>query len=107
MLDLCLKFMDEAEAKSVLYRLQPVLEQPVELGQNLPADAKAQYVANYRNIDTIGIISKATGELTEEGYPILAAVPGWHVNVLVLDDEDAAPLQPFAVVPTQRARVWA
>lgn len=110
MLDLCLKFADEAEAKSVLYRLQPVVEQPRELGQELPSGVEAQWVPNYRNIDTIGLIYKPTGTmLTGEfgEYPEMAPVEGWHVNVLVLDSEDAAPLQAFVVEPAQRLRVWA
>jgi hypothetical protein len=34
------------------------------------------------------------------------ALPGWHVNVRVVD-EDAEALQAFAVTPATPMRVWA
>lgn len=110
MLDLCLKFADEDTAKLVLYSVQTVVERPPEPGAETQPQAGLQYTASYRNIDVIGTIYEPTGS-TPAGdlgeYPEMAAVPGWHVNVLVLDDEDAAPLQPYVVAPTQRLRVWA
>lgn len=34
-------------------------------------------------------------------------LPGWHVNIRALDDEDTASLEQFAVHPTNPRRVWA
>jgi len=42
----------------------------------------------------------------EDGeYPAMEALPGWHVNVLVVD-EDASALEPYAVTPAVPVRVW-
>lgn len=51
---------------------------------------------NYANIDIIGII-----------YKDEQAIPGWHVNVRLVGNEDAEALQPFEVTPTTPMRVWA
>ena len=85
----CLKFPDQATADSILLD-----------GETL----------RYHNIDTIGVIYKPTGAtLTgEDGteYPEMQAIEGWHVNVWVLPEEDAAALQPYVVTPSTPSRVW-
>lgn len=85
----CLKFQDQFTADSILLD-----------GETL----------RYHNIDTIGVIYKPTGAtLTgEDGieYPEMQAIEGWHVNVLVLPDEDAIALQPYVITPTNPVRVW-
>ena len=93
MIDLCLKFADEAEANFVLFT-QPETDgdQPVRV---------------FHNTDIIGKIFKATGTFDENNQPILEEAPGWHVNVLVNDDEDYSALVPFIVEPVNRKRVWA
>lgn len=104
--DLFLSFPDEATAKSVLYRIEGASEATEEA----PA-VEGYEVPNYQNIDTIGVIYKPTGEMLqgEDGeYPAMAPIPGWHVNVrLVNATEDPAPLQPYAVTPATPMRVWA
>lgn len=84
-MDYYLKFADEAEAKSVLYT------------DDMP---------NYQNIDTIGTIYKPTGEVDAKGYPVMAPIPGWHVNVRC---EEATELDAFKVNPDPAfpVRVWA
>ena len=37
--------------------------------------------------------------------PVMTALPGWHVNVRVVGEDDKA-LQPFAVTPATPMRVW-
>lgn len=85
-MDYTLKFASEAEATLVLY-----------------ADGKPVYP----NIDTLGTIFKPTGK-TEiiEGIkiPVMAATPGWHVNVRC--DESPA-LGKYVVVATTPSRIWA
>lgn len=93
MIDLCLKFADEAEANSVLFT-QPETE-----------DAPQQLV--FQNTDVIGKIFKQTESFDSEGNPIFEEVVGWHVNVLVNDDEDYSALVPYIIEPTNRKRVWA
>lgn len=99
--DYYLSFKDEEEAKSVLYRI----EGAVEASEGVEA-VEGYEVANYRNIDTIGVIYKPTGEVDDEGNPLLSPIEGWHVNVRLLDDEDAAPLESYVVTPSTPLRVW-
>jgi hypothetical protein len=105
MTDLYLSFADEAAAKAVLYRIEGAVEADPEQG----IEAVEGYeVANYANIDTIGIIYKPTGEMLqgEDGpYPEMAPIEGWHVNVRLVG-EDAAALEPFVVEPKTPVRVW-
>jgi hypothetical protein len=103
---LYLSFKDEAEAQAVLYRMEGAVEADEENG----IEAQEGYeVPNYRNIDTIGIIYKPTGEmlLGEDGeYPDMQPIDGWHVNVIVAEDEDAEALADYSVEPKQPMRVW-
>lgn len=89
MKNLYLQFTDEAHCRSVLY------------------DGD---VPRYRNIDVIGTIRRATGEITMvDGVetPIMESLPGFHVNVFVTDEEDDVALEPFSVQPRNPVRVWA
>ena len=83
----CLKFQNQSTADSILG------ETP-----------------RYRNIDTIGVIYKPTGVMIKDKdgieYPEMASVDGWHVNVWVLPEEDAAPLQPYVIEPSNFVRCW-
>ena len=85
-MDLYLKFPNKETADSVLY---------------------TDEVPNYRNIDVIGFIYEG-GQWDEEGNEIVAPtqLDGWHVNVRLVDGEDAEPLLPYAVTPTNPRRVW-
>jgi hypothetical protein len=104
-MDKYLSFPDEAAAKAVLYRIEGAVEADPEQG----IEASEGYeVANYANIDTIGIIYKPTGEMLqgEDGpYPAMAPIEGWHVNVRLVG-EDAEALEPFEVSPVTPMRVW-
>jgi hypothetical protein len=89
MIDLYLKFDSEAEATAVLY------------DDEMP---------RYTNIDTIGLIYRPTGEMlkSKEGeYPEMAAIPGWHVNVRLVEGEDSSQLNPYTVQVENPVRVWA
>jgi hypothetical protein len=50
----------------------------------------------YRNIDIIGVIYEDEVPLT-----------GWHVNVRLVDEEDAEALEDFQVFPQTPSRIWA
>jgi len=91
-MDKYLSFETESQAKAVLYRIE----------------GDENEVANYANIDIIGTIYKG-GEFDEEGNVIAApiAMSGWHVNVSLVDGEDAEILAPFEVNPVTPERVWA
>lgn len=79
--DLCLKFPDEATA--------------------------AQALKGYPGaVDVIGTICKPTGSVTQTEYgpvPVLAPIPGWHVNTR---GPITPELQVWAVQPANPARVW-
>ena len=60
---------------------------------------------NFANIDVLGTIYEPTAEVDTDGYPIMIALDGWHVNVRVID-EDYSALEPYKVSPTQPRRVW-
>lgn len=93
MKDYFLKFASEAEADSVLYATEQVGDETVKTNR-------------YANIDTIGTISRPTGDLDADGNPVTAPLDGWHVNVRVVDGEDDSALLPYAVTPTNPQRVW-
>jgi len=86
MIDYFLKFPDEATANQVL---EPFLAT--------------------HSIDVIGIIYKPTGDVidTPEGpSPVMAALPGWHVNVRG-GDEEVEALAEYQIFPTNPVRGWA
>jgi len=106
MQDLYLSFPDEAAAKAVLYRIEGAVEANEEMGTEAQPGHE---VANFANIDTIGVIYKATGETTEQDgmtVPVMASITGWHVNVRLVDGEDGSSLAPFAITPATPTRVW-
>lgn len=94
MTDLYLCFSDEEQANLVLYNID-------EEGNKTPV---------YLNTDVIGTIYKPTGETQEiDGMvtPITEPLPGWHVNIRLLDTEDGNPLEAYVVQPTTPMRIWA
>ncbi len=104
--DYYLKFSDEAEALSVLYRTEGAVESNEELG----IEAKEGYqVANFANISVIGTIYNDDGVYDEEGNVLTSptAIEGWHVNVRVCKNEPSDLLEPFAVVVESPIRTWA
>ena len=63
----------------------------------------------FRNTDVIGVIYKPTGEtVIQDGFEqsVMQAVDGWHVNVLVLDEEDSSSLLEFVTYPMTPIRIW-
>jgi hypothetical protein len=103
MIDYYLKFPDEVTATSILYTI--VVEVQDENGNVL---VEASVSPNYQNIDTIGVISKPTGEVDAEGNPVMAPLEGWHVNVRTDASSDAtAELEQYQIFPVAPMRVWA
>jgi hypothetical protein len=103
MKDYYLKFESEAQAQSILYTREGVVEADPE--NNIEAN-EGYDVPKFRNIDTIGIMYEPTGELDDDEMPVMAPIPGWHVNIRVVG-EDTTDLEPFVVVPTHPRRVFA
>lgn len=101
MTDLFLKFADEAQATSVLYTQHP--EVTTEEGTVV---TEAYSTPNFVNIDTVGVITKPTGELDVEGNPVMETLEGWHVNIRLAAGEDNSILETYKVVPKNPIRVW-
>jgi hypothetical protein len=83
MIKTCLVFESEEQATTVLEELETVA------------------------VDVVGVIYKPTGEtVMTEGFevPLMAAIPGWHVNVIT--ETELPELVPFTVVPNNPVRVW-
>lgn len=103
--DAYLKFASEAEANSVLYRIEGAVEADPE--QGIEAVAGTQ-VPNYQNIDVLGIIYNNDAVIDADGNLVTAATPkaGWHVNVRALEGEDTTAIDPFSIKPTNPRRIW-
>lgn len=104
--DYYLKFEDEAQALSILYRMEGIVEADEEIG----IEAKEGYqVANFSNISVIGTIYNDDGVYDEEGNVLIAntAKDGWHVNVRASDREPFDYLEPFVIDVGSPIRIWA
>lgn len=102
--DAYLKFASEDEANSVLYRIEGAVEADPEQGIEA---VEGTQVPNYQNIDVLGTLyAKPPADATEDYQP--APLDGWHVNVRVMESENATPLDPFRVNPDPNtpSRVW-
>ena len=99
--DLYLKFLDEAQAISVLYTEVPT--EWNEDGEPIAFETRP----NYDNIDTLGILYVNQPIPDPENPPPPIPEEGWHVNVRLVDGEDGATLVPFEVYPTVPRRIWA
>lgn len=101
--DYYLKFNSQEEAESILYRI----EGAVEANSELNIEAKEGYkVPNYRNIDIIGIIYEKQEITNPENPPEPIALPGFHVNIRLVADENAEILETYKVTPSTPMRVW-
>lgn len=96
--DLYLAFPDQAAADAVLYITHDAV---TDKDNNVTAEA---YVTpNYANIDTLGVLYERQDDSEAEPIPL----PGWHINIRLIDGENAEILQLFQVNPTLPRRVWA
>jgi hypothetical protein len=101
MQDYYLKFTDEAQANSVLYTVTPEV-----LDEETNVVSEETVKPNYQNIDVLGTIYEPTAEVDSDGYPVMAALDGWHTNIRVVDGENSSVLQSYAVTPKVPRRVW-
>lgn len=96
--DYYLKFQDEAEAMSILYRKEGVVEADPEQG----IEGSEGYLSpNFDNIDIIGTIYEMPQDPEEE--PVV--LPGFHANVRNYTETDL--LDSYLVHPQNPRRVWA
>ena len=97
MTDLYLAFPDQAAANAVLYTTHDAVTD--EEGN---VTAEAYVTPNYANIDTLGVLYERQDDFEAEPIPL----PGWHINIRLVEGEDAEALQAFEVHPTLPRRVW-
>jgi hypothetical protein len=97
-MDYYLAFPDQAAADAVLYTVHDAVTD--EEGN---VTAEAYVTPNYANIDTLGILYECQNDPDAEPIPL----PGWHINIRLVEGEDAEPLQEFEVHPVVPRRVWA
>jgi len=103
--DYYLKFKDEAEALSVLYRTEGAVEADTEFG----IEAKEGYqVANFANISVIGTIYNDDGVYNDEGATVTAptAQDGFFVNVRASENEPVELIEPFKIEVLTPMRIW-
>lgn len=101
MIDLYLKYADEAESFETLYGKKEEIiigEEGEEIIILVPDLTKPLYA----NIDTIGVIYEPQEDPEVEPIPY----EGWFVNVRVVS-EDPEPLMPYSIDPQPYPmRVW-
>ena len=105
MIDLYLKYADEAESFETLYGKKEEIiigEEGEEIIILVPDLTKPLYA----NIDTIGVIYEPQPDPLPEPPPEPVPYDGWHVNVRVVGNEDASLLELFSVFPISPRRVW-
>ncbi|MFM4963168.1 hypothetical protein ACK330_10985 [Aeromonas taiwanensis] len=99
MIDLYLKTDSEPELTSAL----------MAAGFSVDEESGALYHPDAA-LDVIGTIYQPTGEVTlvdGQEVPVMAPVPGYHVNVRTTSDELAAALGALRTYPVTPVRVWA
>lgn len=94
---LFLKFPNESTANLVLFTREFITDEDGKTAEFLRP--------KYKNISVVGYIYSEEC-LKEEGMPPMLAVPGWHVNIILLEDEDISPLNDYLVVPKNPVREW-
>jgi len=99
-IDKYLKFSDEAQATEVLYT-----EVPTEWDEEGEPTAWEPR-ANYQNIDVLGILYEHQEIPDPENPPTPIPLDGWHVNVRLVEGEDAEALEDYSIQPTLPRRVW-
>ena len=100
--DFCMKFASEEEAMSVLYT-----EHAAVTDDSGSVVSTSYLTQNFELIDEIGLIYEAAIFEDPEDPQPLTAIPGWHVNVRVVNgSENTDSIEPFVVFPENPRRTW-
>lgn len=99
MIDYFLKFNDEQHAKTEFDTVSGITPEGTFI------QATQQWA-----IDPVGIIHKPTGNIIDDNeggtYPEMAPIPGYHVNVRMVQGELPVTLLPFVITPVTPSRVF-
>jgi hypothetical protein len=101
-MDYYLAFPDQAAADAVLYTTHDAVTD--EEGN---VTIEAYVTPNYANIDTLGVLYERQEITDPDNVPEPVPLPGWHINIRLVDGENAEPLEAFQVYPALPRRVWA
>jgi hypothetical protein len=102
MTDFYLSFPDQAVSDSILYTVH---EAVVDEDGNIIVEA---YVTpNYQNIDTLGILYERQEVVDPDNPPEPIPLPGWHINIRLVEGENPVPFEGYEVFPVFPRRVWA
>jgi hypothetical protein len=96
--DLFLKFTNKAEAEGVLTSIGAKIEN----GKIAPNASIYGFQASIDVLFGTGTIHSPTGQMQEVdgmSVPVMAAVPGYHVNVRIMGDYTPPELEPFMLDP--------
>jgi hypothetical protein len=112
MTPLYLSFQNEQEANTLLYKTVETKEWiEQEDGASVEVTVRIPLLGFplYQNISVLGTVYEPAPIPTPDDYvPVPYPEPNFGVNVLLLDGEDPAPLEPYAVTPSPfPQRVWA
>jgi hypothetical protein len=99
-MDKYLRFDTEAQATEYLYTQVPT--EWDEEGEPTAWEPRA----NYQNIDVLGVLYEQQDIPDPENPPAPVALDGWHINVRVVEGEDAEALADYSIQPTLPRRVW-
>ena len=115
--DFCICLPSEADMPSFFYHQETETQVDAETGEetviNVGDPILLQYTSDYA-LDVVGVIQKPTGNTLIDAngneYSEMAPIPGWHLNVRLLNDNMRAEIEAldvtYGVTPKTPERVW-
>ena len=106
-----------ADMPSFFYHQETEVQFDAETGEetvvNVGDPVLVQYTSDYA-MDVVGVIQKPTGNILTDAdgneYPEMAPIPGWHLNIRLLNDNMRAEIEALDVAhgvnPATPERVW-
>ena len=106
-----------ADMPSFFYHQETEVQVDAETGEetviNVGDPVLVQYTSDYA-MDVVGVIQKPTGVILTDAdgneYPEMAPIPGWHLNIRLLNDNMRTEIEALDVAhgvnPATPERVW-
>ena len=104
------------ELPAAFYHQETEVQVDAETGEetvvNVGDPVLVQYTSDYA-MDVVGVIQKPTGNILTDAdgneYPEMAPIPGWHLNIRLLNDNMRAEIEAldvtYGVMPDTPERV--